>query len=130
MTGVYGWSSGVTTKDIAASVGSTKFDVAHDGLRSGGRFVSIRTKDGGGDLIISAYYHGEKLHTATAVGQGHGETKATADPGKWAVGVDWRNSFDNKTFYDVYEPDNGKWLSDMADWVTILAFLRTLFQLL
>ena len=66
----------------------------------GGRFISVQ-RDG---MLISAYYHPSRNHTATVVtGRVFDKKdKASAPPGRWAVATIYRDiSGRDRTFYDV-----------------------------
>ena len=65
----------------------------------GGRFVSAMSNG----LVLAAYYHPSRRHSATAIGGVFGpQTKSTVNPGKWAVAFVSKGKFGNKTFYNVF----------------------------
>ena len=51
-------------------------------------------------LVISAYYHPHKMHSATTVGKA-GELKSYATAGQWAVSKQTKNSSGNKALYNT-----------------------------
>ena len=66
----------------------------------GGRFVSVQSNG----MVISAYYHPTKWHTATAcTGFFHDRrAKSEAPPGKWAVAKIGRDILGgDQTWYNV-----------------------------
>ena len=64
----------------------------------GGVFVSA--VDGG--VVVAAYYHPTKFHSATACGGvgGGGTVKSTASAGKWAVATSSAGIGGRKTYYN------------------------------
>ena len=53
-------------------------------------------------LLLSAYYHPSKTHTATTDGK-TGPKRSTAHAGEWAISVQSRGMAANKAFYNTLD---------------------------
>jgi hypothetical protein len=51
-------------------------------------------------IVVSAYYHPTRPHTATTIGK-LGTKKSAAKPGDWAVSWQTKAPFGNKAFYET-----------------------------
>lgn len=55
------------------------------------------THDG---IVVSAYYHPSRPHTATTIGK-LGTKKSAANAGQWAVSWQTKAAYGNKAYYDT-----------------------------
>ena len=53
-------------------------------------------------MVVSAYYHPTKKHTATTEGK-LGVKRSVAEPGQWAISTQTRGLFGNKCYYNTLD---------------------------
>lgn len=102
-------------KDLISQMGKEIVDLLKENAKAGS-FV-IKTTPGGGiwisivdgtwgswkGQVVSLYYHPTYPHTATTEGK-LGMHRSHAAPGKWAISIQTKAMWGNKSFYNTLQP--------------------------